>query len=184
MNKLVIGFIGYLLFMAYPLKVQSEILHKQRNIESLDDIRWEVRIVVTVVQSNSELEKIKTFYSDNLTEFQERRLLIIVFDERIFQGDFFQNHFFQDHAFQDGTVQNNLCQDNVRQDNRVSTLPSSYTLSSHLCSELLQMLNKNQTLLLGLDGGVKRRYALLNWTEVFQHIDSMPMRRAEIENKD
>ncbi|TRY32659.1 DUF4174 domain-containing protein [Aliiglaciecola sp. M165] len=48
-------------------------------------------------------------------------------------------------------------------------------------TQFLNRLQNNNTILIGLDGGTKATYPALNWQEIFADIDSMPMRRNEIE---
>ncbi|GAB5378670.1 MAG: hypothetical protein Alis3KO_03960 [Aliiglaciecola sp.] len=48
-------------------------------------------------------------------------------------------------------------------------------------TQFLSRLQNNNTILIGLDGGTKATYPALNWQEIFADIDSMPMRRNEIE---
>jgi hypothetical protein len=168
MKTPILIFFGWLLLTSYSWGATSELVQKQLNIQSLSDLKWKARVVVTSVQSKSELTQIKAFYTSHLVEFQERRLLVVVFLDRVFLDSVFPDSIFQD---------------SVCQNNKVSTFPSTYVFGSQFCTELLKISNKNQTFLLGLDGGVKHRYSLLNWTEVFQHIDSMPMRRAQMKNR-
>ncbi|MFC3092857.1 DUF4174 domain-containing protein [Alteromonas sediminis] len=44
-------------------------------------------------------------------------------------------------------------------------------------------VSPGESLLIGLDGGIKHHYTDLVWQEIFRDIDRMPMRRAEIEQR-
>ena len=61
---------------------------------------------------------------------------------------------------------------------------SKWISSSHLYDQYGNKEGGSQVVLIGLDGGVKLNTSNLLWeSELFATIDSMPMRRAEMENK-
>jgi len=46
-----------------------------------------------------------------------------------------------------------------------------------------QLKAPGQTILIGLDGGVKNYYQTIDWPAIFNDIDGMPMRRAELRQR-
>lgn len=57
-------------------------------------------------------------------------------------------------------------------------------LSNQLAEEMLHKNNEFEIILIGLDGGIKlRKTEILTTKELFQTIDSMPMRKAELRKK-
>ncbi len=57
-------------------------------------------------------------------------------------------------------------------------------VSVHLAEEILNQKHIFEIILIGLDGGIKlRRTTLLTKEELFNKIDSMPMRQAELSNR-
>jgi hypothetical protein len=59
-----------------------------------------------------------------------------------------------------------------------------YPLSNSLScfpslAEVQRRLNSNKTVLIGLDGGTKEQYDVIDPVRIFSDIDSMPMRRSE-----
>ncbi|WP_269521262.1 DUF4174 domain-containing protein [Alteromonas sp. BMJM2] len=55
--------------------------------------------------------------------------------------------------------------------NSLSCLPS--------LPEVQRRLNSNKAVLIGLDGGIKEQYDVIDPVRIFSDIDSMPMRRRE-----
>jgi len=50
--------------------------------------------------------------------------------------------------------------------------------------EITQLVDDDKFVLIGLDGSLKARYQELNISEIFSLIDTMPMRRKEIQRKE
>ena len=59
--------------------------------------------------------------------------------------------------------------------------PSTSVNQTSLHQTAVSRLKSANTVLIGLDGGTKGVYETLDWQAIFNDIDGMPMRRAELE---
>lgn len=125
----------------------------------MEDLRWKNRIVLVITDSEESLrydQQIKALEPIN-SDFTERKLILIDVRKDKFR---------------------------IRFDGKKNTENSSWIMNAALYKMYALNADDLTIVLLGLDGGIKiRQGEIISRTELFNTIDAMPMRRAEMEIK-
>lgn len=112
-------------------------------------------------------------------EWKNRVLLIISDNET---SDNYQNQILKLEAAQDGLIERKVLVYNVLPNKyKVSTNASNWIASSVLFNSFMDTNDAFTVILIGLDGTVKlKKEGMLTTKTLFELIDSMPMRQAEM----
>jgi hypothetical protein len=124
--------------------------------QSMYDFNWKHRLLVIQIASENVLQQLQEDIRYHTPDVKARKLLVLV-------------------------------QVNIKTYVIDASAPNTHSkilASEQLSKEVVTLLQKNQgkVLLVGLDGGIKSRYAADTFTleQAFEEIDLMPMRRFEI----
>ena len=114
-------------------------------LASLDEARWQHRIVIVEIASKDELAQHSQVITEHHQMFESRKLIVLLTGSQ-----------------------------------HMSVMPDTATTIKFNQSELKTRLGNNKAILIGLDGETKAEYDRLLFERVFNDIDAMPMRRAEM----
>jgi hypothetical protein len=134
-------------------KVTTKITTEIATENSLADLKWQHRLLITQIDTENELYNLRDKIQSHSNAFGASKLLMLI---------------------------------RIKNETWIVDASTARTASPQLNNEVLKIMNQNlnQVLLIGLDGGIKYRYPTdtFNLERVFNKIDSMPMRQAEINN--
>jgi hypothetical protein len=148
-----------LLFLAIALTFSAMAKVNVSTQQSMHDFKWKHRLLITTVTSDTELNQLQDEVRYHHRDINARKILVVVH---------LQNKAYVIDASAPDAFSKKLAADLLSKE--VSTL---------LCE------NQGMVMLVGLDGGIKSRYAADTFTlkQAFKEIDLMPMRRLEIQRK-
>lgn len=128
------------------------------NGQNLDSHEWENRILIikAETEASKDYQNQMKELSNSSEEFKERKLILYqIIGNKYDQFDY--NH---------------------------NEIKVSGEISNKLSGEILNEKNPFEIILIGLDGGIKlKRTDLIEKEELFNIIDSMPLRSSELRNK-
>lgn len=129
---------------------------RAKEIVSLDQLRWEKRLIVGNISDTKRAEDFMTDIREKMDPIDERKLTVLIL---VRKGN--ENRWMIHHSGE------------------------SFAPTKKIEQEVIARLNGAPLALVGLDGGIKSRYTLdgFCWQAVFDQIDAMPMRIREMRHQ-
>ena len=117
---------------------------------SFKDLQWNYRVLIVVSEDERQTQELLEDASRVSEELVERKLAVLVFEKAVLEKE------------------------------KLITFPYQLAFTDEMVKQVKMLSTKANATLLGLDGGIKQEYEIVDWPTIFRHIDGMPMRKAEL----